>query len=61
MENSSTVFQESEKFIEYAKIDNDVTTSYTRSIDQIVTDKIALANVTSIEEDREGRKKMIQH
>jgi len=42
-----------EEFPGYAEIDEDVATSNTRSIDQIITEKIALVNVTSIEEESE--------
>ncbi|KAL4107604.1 hypothetical protein QTP88_017928 [Uroleucon formosanum] len=52
VEKSSEDFQELEEFPGYA-IDEDVATSNIRSIDQIITDKIAPADVTSIDEESE--------
>jgi hypothetical protein len=42
-----------EEFPGYAEIDEDIATSNIRSIDQIITDKIAPADVTSIDEESE--------
>jgi hypothetical protein len=53
VEKSSEDFQELEEFPGYAEIDEDVATSNIRSIDQIITDKIAPADVTSIDEESE--------
>lgn len=53
VEKSSEVFQESDEFPGQAKIDEDVATSNTRSVNQIITDKISSADVTSIDEKSE--------
>ncbi|KAL4126942.1 hypothetical protein QTP88_011140 [Uroleucon formosanum] len=53
VKKSSEDFQELEEFPGYAEIDEDVATSNIRSIDQIITDKIAPADVTSIDEESE--------
>ena len=53
MEESSEEIQELEEFSGYAEIDENVATSNTRSIYQIITDKIAPADVTSIEDESE--------
>ncbi|KAE9528840.1 hypothetical protein AGLY_012415 [Aphis glycines] len=53
VEKSCEDFQELEEFPGYAEIDEDVATSNIRSIDQIITDKIAPADVTSIDEESE--------
>jgi len=53
VEESSEDFQKLEEFPGYADIYEDVATSNTRSIDQIIIDKIAPADVTSIEEESE--------
>jgi hypothetical protein len=53
VEESTKDFWEFEEFPEYVEIDEDVFISNTRSIDQIITDKIASVDVTSIEEESE--------
>jgi len=54
-EKSSEDFRipELEEFPGYTEIDEDVATSNNRSIDQIIIDKIAPADVTSVEEKNE--------
>lgn len=48
-------FQELEEFPRYAEIDEDVAINNTRSIEQIISDKIAPADVTFIVEESEEK------
>lgn len=57
MEESSKDFQELEEFPKHVEIYEDVATSNTRNIDQIITYKIAQANLTSIKEESEEEEK----
>jgi hypothetical protein len=45
-----------EKFSRYADIDEVVATSNTRSIEQIISNKISLTDVTSIKKEKKEKK-----